>query len=416
MSLLNEVDLLSVEVLENPYPTYALLREIAPVHWDPTLSGWLVTRYEDVHDSLLDPGTFSSDRVEQLVSSRIPQEMRERVAPLIDLTSTWMWMQDPPEHTQLRRLMHQGFTPRAIAGLREHVEDVVEMLLDRVSGEATMDLIADFAYLLPAYVMADLYGLPREDADLLKRWSDALKVFIGGSPDLSGTATGALDALTDMMDYFTAETAARRKSPKDDLIGRLVAAEDSGDAPPLGDRVLCANLLLVLGASYVTSMDMLGNGVLALLTQREQWELLKEDPARAESAINEVLRFDGPVQLTHRRATRDLQMHGVDIHRNDLVYLVRGSANRDGDRFPDPDRLDITRQGTGHVAFGAGVHYCIGAALARMEGVIALTELARRHPNMRLDSAAPPRWRADTLQFRGLRTLPIDLRGDGTWS
>jgi cytochrome P450 len=270
-----------------------------------------------------------------------------------------------------------------------------------------VDLISEFAYPLPALMLADIYGIPREDADLLKRWSDNLKVFIGGSQIPSATAGEAFASLTEMMDYFSAEVRARRQDPREGLVTRLVKAEEDGDF--LSTEELCANLALVLGASYVTTMDMIGNGVLALLRQRDQWDLLRRRRDLLPTAIDELVRFDGPVQMTHRLATCDIELHGEKIRQGDIVYLVRAAANRDPARFPDPDRVDVTRTDNPHVGFGAGVHYCIGAALARAEGEAALGALLDRFPDLDLDPAAPPVWRSDSLQFRGLRTLPLVL-------
>lgn len=403
----DEIDLLSGEVLENPYPTYAHLRVADPVRWDDTLQGWIVTRYDDVYGALKDPKRFSSDRVERLLASRVPESVRPLIAPFVNLAAQWMWMLDPPRHTRLRKLMNKGFLPRAVLGLRPLIEETVQALLDKAADQDRMDLIHDFAYPLPAIVLADVYGIPRSDADLLKNWSDALKVFIGGSPELSGSAAGAIRSINELMVYFQNAIADRRRVPRDDLISRLVQAEEGGEF--LSEAELCSNLLLVLAASYVTTMDMIGNGVIALLQQRAQWNLLLHQPDLVPTAIDELLRYDGPVQLTHRLVTEDLELRGRRIRKGDIVYLVRASANRDPERFREPDRVDVTRRDTGHVAFGAGVHYCIGAALARQEGEVAFGELLKRFPAIQLDPEADVVWRADTLQFRGLRALPVRL-------
>jgi cytochrome P450 len=345
--------------------------------------------------------------VERLLASRVPESVRPLIAPFVNLAAQWMWMLDPPRHTRLRKLMNKGFMPRAVLGLRPLIEETVQVLLDKVAGQDRMDLIHDFAYPLPAIILADVYGIPRADADLLKNWSDALKVFIGGSPELSGSAAGAIKSINELMVYFQNAIADRRRVPRDDLISRLVQAEEGGEF--LSEAELCANLLLVLAASYVTTMDMIGNGALALLQQRAQWDLLRLQPDLVPTAIDELLRYDGPVQLTHRLVTEDLELHGRRIRKGDIVYLVRASANRDPERFRDPDRVDVTRCDTGHVAFGAGAHYCIGAALARQEGVVAFGELLKRFPAIQLDPEAEVVWRADTLQFRGLRKLPVRL-------
>ena len=396
--------LLTAEVLADPYPTYAELQRTRPVYWADELHGWVVTGYDDVYGALRDHGRFSSDRIDRLLGSRVPPEALKIIAPFVALASRWMWMVDPPDHTRVRRTFNHGFTPRAVRRLRPLVEETVGDLLDAVADRGSMDLIADFAYPLPATVLADVYGIPRADAPLLKEWSDAMKVFIGGTPDLAAMAGPAADSMREMMAYFTAVIADRRGNPRDDLVSALVHADE---AEPLDPDSLCANLVLVLAASYATTQDMIGNGMLGLLRQRAEWHRLQGEPALLPGAIDEVLRYDGPVQLTHRVATEDIDLRGTRIARGDLVYLMRAAANRDPHRFPDPYRIDVGRQDTGHVAFGAGIHYCIGAALARVEGVATLQALLRRMPAIELDPAAPAAYRADSLQFRGLRTLPV---------
>lgn len=398
-----DVRLLSDEVFLDPYPTYALLREKSPVHWDAQLNGWVLTRYDDVYGALRDHGTFSSRRI-GLLAARGGADPSEPMRQFIRLASGWMWMLDPPEHARVRKLMNQGFSPRDVRNLEPLVQEIVTDLVDVMVEQGEFDLIPDFSYSVPALVLCALYGLPRSDAPLITQWCDTIKVFLGGAPDLAASGGPAAESLQHMMTYLTDVIAERRRSPKDDLVSRLVQAEENGDR--LDEEELCSNLLLLLVATFETSIDLLGNGLLGLLTQREQWDLLKADPGTIPGAVEEVLRYDGPVQLTHRLVTQDVELHGRRIEEGQLVYLVRGAANRDPAKFPDPDRIDIRRKETGHVALGAGVHYCIGAGLARMEGALALTELSTRMPDLQLIGDRPHRWRADNLQFRGLATLP----------
>jgi cytochrome P450 len=215
-----------------------------------------------------------------------------------------------------------------------------------------------------------------------------------------------MTGLAEIVKYFTATVTERRANPGDDFVSHLVSVDQDGGF--LGDDELYSNLVFVLGASYSTTMDMIGNGLHALLTHRDQWELLVSRPDLADRAVDEILRYDGPVQVTQRVTTSEVEFRDKRFARDESVFLIRGSANRDPGQFPEPDRLDITRESAGgHVAFGVGAHYCIGAVLARMVGRITFTELARTFPDLRLDPAAPARWRADTLQFRGLGTLPV---------
>lgn len=401
--------LLTEDVLTDPYPTYALLREHAPVHWDDDLGGFLLTRYDDVAAALRDHDTFSSRRI-GLLAARGGANPSPAMRRFIELASQWMWMLDPPQHTRVRKLMNQGFSPRDVRLLEPRVAGIVSRLVDKLLDKGRFDLIPDLSYAVPAGVLLALYDLPETDGRLITEWCDTIKLFVGGAPDLLGTHGPATRSLEQMMDYLGAVIDERRRAPGTDLISRLTQAEEDGER--LGDEELCSNLLLLLVATYETSVDMLGNGLRGLLTERDQWERIKAEPKLIPAAVDEILRWDGPVQLTHRLTTREVTLHGTTIEKGRLVYLVRGSANRDPAHFSDPDRIDVTRTETGHVALGTGVHYCIGAALAKLEGACALAELTRRMPDLALDESRPYRWRADNLQFRGLATLPGRTRAD----
>lgn len=395
--------LLARDVLLNPYPAYELLREHDPVHWDDQLNGWVITRYEDVQAGLKNHDTFSSRRLGTLVSSRADVAGSPELERFVELASHWIWMLDPPLHTRIRKLMNQGFTPRDVRRMEPLVHNIVTSLIDALLERGTFDLIADFCYPVPALVLTELYRLPRSDAPLITRWCDAIKVFIGGTPELDGSVNAAA-AIKEMIDYLSLIIEERRVAPGDDLVSRLVQADEEGDR--LGSDELCSNLLLLIMASFETTVDMLGNGLAGLLTQRSQWDLMKHDPGTIPGAIEEILRYDGPVQLTHRLLTEDTELAGKQLKETQLVYLVRGSANRDPARFRNPNRIDITRKETGHVGLGAGLHYCLGAGLSRLEGVAALSGLTRRIPALSLIEPDHLRWRADSIQFRGLSDLP----------
>jgi cytochrome P450 len=395
--------LLTHDVFVDPYPTYALLREHDPVHWDDQLNGFLVTRYDDVIAALRDHETFSSQRI-GLLAARGGATPSPAMQRFVHLASQWTWMLDPPRHTRVRKLVNQGFSPRDVRRLEPSVQRIVAKLVDAMLEKGSFDLIPDLSYAVPAGVLLVLYDLPENDESLITQWCDTIKVFLGGAPDLVGTHGPAADSLHQMMDYLGEVIAERRRAPKSDLISRLVQAEEDGER--LTDEELCSNLLLLLVATYETTVDMIGNGLLGLLTQRDQWELIKTEPRRIPAAVDEILRWDGPVQLTHRLVTRDIELHGTTIKKGQLVYLVRGSANRDPEHFPTPDQIDVTRTETGHVALGTSIHYCLGAGLAKIEGAYVLRELTGRIPDLALDADRPHRWRADNLQFRGLITLP----------
>ncbi|SES49266.1 hypothetical protein SAMN04487818_1267 [Actinokineospora terrae] len=397
-----QTTLLSRAVMSDPYPAYARLRAESPVYYDEQLNGWVLTRYDDVTAALRDHETFSSRRLGLLVAQRGGADPSPAVARFLELAAHWMWMLDPPTHTRMRKLMNQGFTPRAVRLLEPMVQGIVDDLVDSMVERGEFDLMADFCFPVPALVICGLYGLPTEDAKLVTKWCDAIKVFVGAAPDLGG-AQSAAEAVHEMIEYLTAIMEQRRVDPRDDLVSRLVSADEDGER--LGTDELVSNLLLLITASFETTIDMLGNGLAGLLTQRDQWELLKRDPGTIAGAVDEVIRWDGPVQLTHRLLTRDVRLRGEQLREGQLAYLMRGSANRDPERFADPDRIDVTRNDTGHVGLGLGVHYCIGAGLSRMEGRIALTELTTRLPELVLTEPERLNWRADNLQFRGLSDL-----------
>ncbi|KAA2252825.1 cytochrome P450 [Solihabitans fulvus] len=395
--------LLTREVMLDPYPAYGRLREADPVCWDDQLHGWVLTRFDDVQAALRDHETFSSRRVDALVASRggtISPEM----ARFVRLSSTWMWMLDPPEHARVRGLVAEGFTPRAIRRMRPLVEKIVADLVNALADKGTFDLVADLARHVPALVVVDLFGLPCADAAMLAAWCDAIKVFLGGALDLGAAGPPAARALGEMIDYLDEAVRARVGDPRDDLISRIMAARDGEDR--LSEDELRANLLLLIMAGFETSIDTIGNVLRGLLSQRAQWDLLLADPSLIPTAVDELIRHDGTIQLTHRLLTRDLEIDGVRLERGQLAFLMRGAANRDPAKFTEPDRIDVSRKETGHLGLGHGLHYCIGAGLARMEGAAVLAALTTRMPDLALLPDDPPVQRADSLQFRGLASLP----------
>lgn len=417
-------DLFDRAVLENPYPTYRALREQAPVFWSPQLRAWVLTRFDDVLDALREHEVYSSCRTRRIVHTYVDRRIvnwplnrllrpllyraaESRLAPFIELAEHFMWQQDPPDHGRLRKLMHTGFTMQMVERQSANIQRTVEQLLDDMEARPAPDFMTDFAMRLPAMIVADIFGMP-EEWERLRIWEDQLKLFLGGSSGNTGkTIQRMLDSVGEMRVFFGAAIEARRGQPGDDLISTLAGAEEAGYY--FDDLELCANLIVTLGAAQVTTQDMLGNGLLALLNAPGQLELARAPDAPLARYIDELVRFDGPVQLTNRVLTRDVELHGVHMSRGSLVYLIRGAANRDPERFPEPDRLDLNRDTRGHVAFGSGIHYCIGAALARREGELSFRRLFQRFPGIRLDPERVVTWRADSLQFRGLQSLPVQL-------
>ncbi len=310
---------------------------------------------------------------------------------------------DPPRHTRLRNLVSKGFTPRRVQHLRPRVEAIVTELVDQAEDRGCMDLMADLAVPLPIIVIAELLGVPVEDRDRLKVWSDNAALLLDGTLRDDHLAV-AVPNFLELIDYLKHVIEARRKEPQDDLISALVAAQDADDS--LDDYEVLATCALILGAGHETTTNLIGNGMWALLRDPEAFRRLASEPGLLPSAVEELLRFDSPVQVTSRVPLEDVEIQGVVIPKGDEVNTLIGSANRDPAQFPDPDRLVLDRPENRHLAFGHGPHFCLGAPLARLEGEIAFGALARRFPEMRLERDPPPRRAGFVL--RGLKSLPVN--------
>jgi pimeloyl-[acyl-carrier protein] synthase len=378
----------------DPYPTYHRLRAEDPVHHSP-LGFWVLTRYEDVVAVLRDP-RFAKEAIAAVVAARLG---RAPAAPLSMLD------RDPPDHTRLRSLVSKAFTPRVVEALRPHIQKIVDSLLDRVAGANAMDLIEDFAYPLPVIVICEMLGVPFEDHERFKQWGLDIargldSILLPPDSDVARRSDAARSALTA---YFRELIAERRASPRADLLSGLIAAEEVGDR--LREDELLATCILLLVAGHETTVNLIGNGTLALLRHRDQLRRLRKDPGLIASAVEELFRYDGPVQRTARVSGEDVAIAGRTIAKGELVMPFIGAADRDPAQFPDPDRLDIARTDNRHIAFGWGIHFCLGAPLARLEGQIALNTLVRRLPKLAL-ATDKPEYR-ESLTLRGLSTLPV---------
>jgi len=402
--------LLNPAFQENPYGLYAMLRQGSPVFRPPipvdTGAGvFLLTRHADVEAVLRDTEhRFSVNRrqsdVFRLFADRIPAAVLEG-----PIGSRSMLIQDPPEHTRLRGLVSRAFTPRRVAELEPRVAALVAGLLDDAFARGEVDWIHDVAEPLPAVVIAELLGVPPEDHRTFRRWSsrliDALPVF--GETDASDEVGSAVETIAG---YLREQIARRRAEPRDDLLSALVAARDEQDA--LSEEELVANAFLLLLAGHETTTNLIGNGLLALLRHPEQLDWLRADPAgRVENAVEELLRYDSPVQGTVRVAVQDVEIGGQAIAKGALVVCAIGAANRDPAVHPDPDRLDLARDPIRHLSFGFGTHFCLGASLARLEGRAVFRALAERAASVeRLDERLE--YRANPV-LRGLRSLRVRL-------
>jgi cytochrome P450 len=390
----------SPEVLANPYPLYTELRTEDPVHWDPLLHTWVVTRYNDVVAVLRDLSANRTPTPQLLESIGL-----SALSPMARVMAKQVLFIDPPSHTRIRSLASVAFTPRRVQALREHIQEIAGRLLDQVQSRSSMDVIADFALPLPAIVTAEMLGVPTSDYPQLKKWTEDFMEILANFQHNPGRAARVIKSVDEMVDYFHSAIAELRVHPREGLVHSLMTAEVEGDR--FTDDEIVANSIIVMVGGQETTTTLIGNGLLTLLRNPDQLQKLKSDPALMPSAVEELLRYESPVQQTARLAPQDLELGGKKIRKRQAVVAVLAAANRDPERFPDPDRLDLARQDNRHVAFGWAAHFCLGAALARVEAQIAFEILLRRFPNMTLDSV-PPTWRCN-LDLRGLESLHITL-------
>lgn len=383
------------ELVADPYAVYARLREAGPVHritGTDGLPAWLVTRYDDVRQALADPRLSLDKR------NATPGGYHGlALPPALDANLLNM---DPPDHTRIRRLVSRAFTPRRVARLRDPIRRTADALLDAVAPHGRADLIASYAAPLPIAVICDLLGVAPHDRHDFRSWTDTLIAPDPARPER------AKAAVRDMLGFFTQLVAGKRAEPADDLLSALIAVRDDEDR--LSEDELMSLAFLILFAGYENTVHLIGNSTLALLTHPGQLRALRADPGRLGGAIEELARYDGPVPLAIRRfPVEDVTLGGVVVPAGETVLLSLAAAHRDPHRFADPDRLDVGRDASGHLALGHGIHYCLGAPLARMETEIALAALLDRFPDLALDVAPDEvRWRP-SMRARGLLDLPV---------
>ncbi len=382
----------------NPYPFYHRLREEDPVHQSP-MGFWVLTRYDDVLLVLRDP-RFGREGFAPLLSAVYGQDGQDGGS-----RPRSMLFRDPPDHTRLRNLVNRAFTARVVENLRPRIQQIVDQRLDRVQDNKKMDLIADLAYPLPVTVICEMLGVPTGDHDRIRQWSAdvARSLDAIGLPSDPGIVERGRSGRRALADYFLELIPERRKRPAQDLLSLLIAAEEQGDRLTEGELLAMCILLFIAG--HETTVNLIGNGVLALLQHPEQLARLRSEPTLIQGAVEELLRYDSPVQRTGRVTTVAVEIGGRKIEAGALVVAAIGAANRDPKHFPDPDRLDITRRDNHHVAFGFGIHFCLGAPLARLEGQIAISTLLRRMPALQL-ATTTNEWR-DSSTLRGLKALPV---------
>lgn len=395
-------------IMADPFPVYARLREEDPVHWSPSLKSWIVTRYTDVRDLLLSDD-LSVRRLTQFYKA-LPPADAELLKEIIHFLNLWLAFRDPPDHTRVRRIMRHAFTAKAIEDMRPKIIEITDILLDRLeaSGKNDVDLIREYALQVPALVIMDLLGIPREMLDDFKEWSDDMAVFIGGARNSGNKYERAARGCQKMASYFAQLIKERTENPKTGFLMDLINARDEGDQ--LSDDELIASCILVLFAGHETTTNLISNATLLLMRHPDQLAKLKSNPGLIDGTIEEVLRFDGPTNALVRVAAKDHDLHGRRIREGERVFVMVNSANRDPRMFDDADRFDITRKQNRHLTFGQGIHLCLGAKLAREEGRIAIERLISRFPNLALNPKDPPEW-LDAMVPRGTRRLPIFLYG-----
>lgn len=390
-------------VLADPFPLYRRMRDEDPAHWSPRLKAWVLTRYEDVKRVCLDE-TMSSDRLRPFFA-KLPSEEASRIAELIRVLTLWMVFRDPPEHTRLRKLAAKVFNVKSVSALRPNVEGLTGWLLERIGEREDVDFIADFAGPLPALVIMDMLGVPREELPRVKHLSDEMALFVGStreSPEKYARAEAATHAMAEL---FRALIRERRRAPREDLLTQLVQVEEDGER--LTDDELVATCVILLFAGHETTTHHIANGLRALLAFPDQLSLLRRNPGLAPAAVEELLRYDGPIGALVRIVREPHELHGRRLREGERVFLLMNAANRDERAYPDPDRVDLARNGPPHLTFGFGPHLCLGFPLARLEGQIALPAVLARWRT--IEPVRTPGW-VDSMVLRGMQAFPLKVR------
>jgi cytochrome P450 len=395
---LSLVRLLEPEVLANPYPLYHKLRSEDPVHWDRFLHTWVVTRYPDVVNVL---HSFSADRTP--TPAQLTAMGLSALNPIAQVMVKQMLFMDAPAHTRLRGLASAAFTPGKVEALRQHIQEIANDLLDRVQTRGRMDIIADFAAPLPAIVTAEMLGVPTEDHANLKKWSADFAEMLGNFQHNPDRIPRVLESTNSLTSYFQAAISKMRQHPRQGLIYSFMTAELDGDR--LTDEEIVANSIVTMVGGQETTTNLIGNGLLTLMRNPEQLAQLRDNPSLIPSAVEELLRYESPSQHTGRIAREDVEMADKQIRKGQAVMAIMAAANRDPERFPNPDQLILDRSDNKHLAFGWSSHFCFGAPLARMEGQIAFETILRRLPNLKI-TPGPVTWRNNS-GLRGLTSLPV---------
>jgi cytochrome P450 len=394
----------SGEILQDPYPTYARLHEEGPLHYldvGGKWAVWSIFSHAECSSIAKDP-RLSAKRAKQMLLS-LPLSRQSEFTELARMLSLWLIFMDPPEHTRLRKLLNKGFSQAAVEGLRPQVEAIVDEMLKPLQPGSEVELMREIANPMPVRIILEMLGIPQEMRETFVDWSRAIAVFRGNPNRTVEEAHAAQDALTALTEFFRKTVAERRRNKGNDLISLLIDIEEEGEV--LTEEELYAQCIALLFAGHETTRNLIGNGMYTLLQHPQQMAELREKPEMIRSAVEELLRYESPVQFTARVLKEDIEVCGQPIRKGWTVLCMLGAANRDPKQFKEPNRLDLARLNNQHLAFSAGLHFCIGAQLARLEGQIALLKLVERFPEMKCNSARPE-W-ASTFGFRGLKSLPV---------
>src|SRR5271170_2046997 len=394
----------SDEVLQNPFPTYARLHEEGPLHYLDVGSKWPVWSifsHAECSSIAKDP-RLSAKRAQQMLLS-LPLSRQSEFSELARMLGLWLIFMDPPEHTRLRKLLNKGFSAGAIEQLRPQVEHIVDQMLKPLQQGTEIDLMHEFANPMPVRIILEMLGIPQELRDTFVNWSRAIAVFRGNPNRTVEEAQAAQDALLELTEFFRKTVAERRCNKGDDLISLLIDIEEEGEV--LTEEELYAQCIALLFAGHETTRNLIGNGMYTLLKNPQRTAELREKPEMIRSAVEELLRYESPVQFTARVLKEDMEICGQEIRKGWTVLCMLGAANRDPKQFKEPDQLDLRRLNNQHLAFSAGLHFCIGAQLARLEGQVALLKLVQRFPKIKLTGPRPEC--APTFGFRGLKSLLV---------
>lgn len=398
------IDFTSPDLLADPYPLYHAIRATQPTVWLDYGNGtafWMLTRYADCEAALRNPQLGRWDNTVGRDEWR--RQHNVEPTPVQRVLEEWMLFRNPPDHTRLRALVTKAFSPRRIDALRERIEVISNELLDRVEAKGCFELIDDYAVRVPVRVISEMMGVPYDDFETFREWTEGMGGIIDFNPPADEIAR-AMAAAAPFTAYFTELIEQHRRQPQDDLLSALIEAEDQGDK--LSEEELMAQCILLLVAGHETTKNLIGNGVLALLQHRAQWDKLRADPSLIRNAVEELLRYDSPVQATSRMAIADTEINGTPVKQWQTVMITLAAANRDPEMFSEPDAVNIKRPDVKPLSFGAGIHYCVGAPLARLEGQIAINTLAQRFPNLRLTDALVA-WQPH-FTLRGLKRLNLE--------